>query len=364
MRALDAQALNDIARGGAVLGTGGGGDPYLGTLAALEALREFGSPRLIGVDELDDDDLVVCCVMAGAPMPMLEKLSSGPELIRSFDALRRVLDRPIAALMPIESGGMNGILSFSLAARARLPVVDADGMGRAFPEMDLTTFTLHGIGATPAAMADEHGNTVVVDTVDSRWTERLLRQVVMQFGAVAPLSGWPVTAAQIRAAGVLGVVSLSERIGRALRLAAERKDDPIATLLDVTGGYELHRGKIVDVTRRNEGGWTRGEAIVEAFDGGPPARVTVSFQNENLVVRRADGTMLATVPDLITLIDSDTGHAITTDRLRYGYRVVVLGIPCDAQWRTPAGIELAGPRRFGYEVDYVPVEGLVAGSAS
>ena len=45
MRELNAQQVRDIARGAAVLGTGGGGDPYLGTLSALQALEEFGSPR-------------------------------------------------------------------------------------------------------------------------------------------------------------------------------------------------------------------------------------------------------------------------------------------------------------------------------
>jgi len=34
----------------------------------------------------------------------------------------------------------------------------------------------------------------------------------------------------------------------------------------------------------------------------------------------------------------------------------VIATPCDRRWRTAAGLELAGPRYFGYEIDYVPVE--------
>jgi len=89
--------------------------------------------------------------------------------------------------------------------------------------------------------------------------------------------------------------------------------------------------------------------------------MVVQFQNENLVAIR-DGTIVASVPDLITMLDAELGDAITTEHLRYGYRVVVIGIRCDPKWRTPAGIALAGPRHFGYEVDYVPIERRLGGS--
>jgi DUF917 family protein len=358
VRELDEQAVQDISRGGAVLATGGGGDPYLGTLAALKALEEFGRPRVITVDELSDDDLVVGSAIVGAPVPVIEKLSFGREMVAAYQALRRELDRPITALMPAEAGGINGVTSIALAARLGLPIVDADGMGRAYPELDMTTFTLHGIGPTPAAMADENGNTVVVNAIDGRWSEKLLRPISTVFGAMAPLVGWPLTGAQIRTAAVHGVLSHSQAIGRALREAAEAKVDPIEQLLAASGGIELFCGKIVALERRTERGWTFGEAVVEGFGVRAGASVRVAFQNENLVVSRDDGTVLATVPALVTLIDAETGHAITTDRLRYGFRVIVLGIPCDAQWRTDAGVALGGPRRFGYDLDYVPIEEL------
>jgi DUF917 family protein len=88
----------------------------------------------------------------------------------------------------------------------------------------------------------------------------------------------------------------------------------------------------------------------------------IDFQNEFLIAREGD-TALATTPDLITILDSETGHAITTESLRYGFRVAVLGMPCDSRWRTPGGIELAGPRYFGYDIDFVPIEERVGAFA-
>jgi hypothetical protein len=58
------------------------------------------------------------------------------------------------------------------------------------------------------------------------------------------------------------------------------------------------------------------------------------------------------------VIDTESGYAIQTERVRYGQRVSVIAFPCDPIWRTPAGLELADPRAFGYDLDYVPVEQL------
>jgi DUF917 family protein len=71
-----------------------------------------------------------------------------------------------------------------------------------------------------------------------------------------------------------------------------------------------------------------------------------------------DGQVLASVPDLISVLDSQTATAISTELLRYGQRVTVLAWPCDPLWRTPRGLEIAGPRAFGYDLDYVPTEEL------
>lgn len=130
-------------------------------------------------------------------------------------------------------------------------------------------------------------------------------------------------------------------------------------MLDVTKGFELFRGKIVDFQRRTQKGWSVGEAQLEGMDQFLGQRIVVRFQNENLVAL-LDDRLVASVPDLITVIDSQTGQAITTERLHYGFRVIILGIPCDAKWRTLAGVALGGPRHFGYDIEYRTIESLNA----
>ena len=74
MRQITADDLDDIARGAAVLGTGGGGDPYIGKLMAQGTLRRRGDVNLLDPMELADDDLVIPTAMMGAPTVMVEKM--------------------------------------------------------------------------------------------------------------------------------------------------------------------------------------------------------------------------------------------------------------------------------------------------
>jgi uncharacterized protein len=357
MRRLSEQELRDVARGAAVLGTGGGGDPYLGTLAALRAFEQFGSPKVVEISELPDESLVASPVMVGAPVPLIEKFALGDELDRAYQALDGFLEGRLEGLLPFEIGGVNTIVALALGMRLGLPVVDADIMGRAYPELNLVTLTLYGVKATPFALADEHGNRVVMNTVDNDWTERLGRAIAIEFGAICPGMGYAVTARQAREGAILGTLSRAQAIGAAIRRAESEKRDAIADILEVTGGIVLFRGKIVDVSRRTARGWSLGEAVLEGDEGFGGHSMTIHFQNENLVAM-VDGELAATVPDLITILDSDTGQAITTERLRYGNRTVVLGLPCDGKWRTAAGVALGGPRHFGYDFEYVPIEQL------
>ncbi len=188
MRTLDAEQVKDIARGAGILGTGGGGDPYLGTLAALRVLEEYGPPTVLTADELDDDALIAMPVMVGAPVPLIEKLSFGAELDTVYHALDSYLDGRLVALMSPEMGGVNSVVPILLGARLGIPVVDADSMGRAYPEIDLTTLTLYGIDASPFALADEHGNSIVIKGVTNRWVERIARAAVGSSGRSA--RGW------------------------------------------------------------------------------------------------------------------------------------------------------------------------------
>ena len=113
------------------------------------------------------------------------------------------------------------------------------------------------------------------------------------------------------------------------------------------------------VERNTDGMFVRGRAVVAGLDDDKGRELVIEFQNENIIAR-ADGKALCTSPDLIMSLDMESGTPVTTEGLKYGARIVVVGMPCDDQWRTPEGLAVVGPRAFGYDLDYVPVEELAA----
>ena len=351
-RLLDPESLRALARGCAVLGAGGGGDPYLGLLQALQATEDYGPVPLVDIDELPDDALVMPCGGIGAPTVSIEKIENGDEGGRLREHLEFVTGGRVAALMAAEIGGSNGLLPVAWAARMGLPLVDADGMGRAFPEVPQVTMYLAGIPPSPAVMTDERGNLVVFQAISGHWMERLERAAAVEFGGAASSTEFSLTAAQARTATVRNSVSLAIRIGEAV---AHAEGSPVAALIAEIGAFRLLSGKVSDVERHTTSGFVRGSVVVEGLGDDAGRLLRLELQNENLVALER-GRVLASVPDLISVLDSETADAIVTERIAYGQRVTVVAFPCDPVWRTGQGIEVAGPRAFGYEFDYVPVE--------
>ena len=353
-RLLDPDSLRAMACGCAVLGAGGGGDTYLALLQALQATEDFGPVPLVDLDELPDDALVMPCGGIGAPTVSIEKFENGDEGERLREHLQYLTGRRVAALMAGEIGGGNGVLPVAWAARMRLPLVDADGMGRAFPEVPQVTMQLAGISPSPAVMTDERGNLIVFRTISGHWMERLERAAAVEFGGAASSTEFSLTAAQARGATVRNSVSLAIRIGEAV---ANAQGGPVTALIAEIGAFRLVSGKVSDVERRTISGWVRGSIVVEGLGEDSGRLIRLELQNENLVALER-GEVLASVPDLITVLDAETADAIATERLRYGQRVTVIAFACDPVWRTERGITLTGPRAFGYDFDYQPVEEL------
>lgn len=348
---LDLGNLDDHARGCAILGTGGGGDTYASVLAARAALEAHGAVDVLDLEAMADDALILPVSGWGAPTVGIEKLASGDEGAALVRMAERWFGRSVDALMIGEIGGGNGVDPVAWAAALGLPLVDADGMGRAFPEGDMATMHVAGVDASPAFFADERGNAVTVTPLDAVWLERIARALVVAFGGSVAGADHPMDAATARRATVLGTVTLAGEIGAAL--AADRVDG----VLRATGGRRLVAGTVVDVDRRTTGGFARGTVTLDGTGEDAGRRVAVHVQNENLLATEAD-TPLAMVPDLITICDEVSGEAIPTERLRYGQRVAVIGIPCAPVWRTDAGLHVAGPQRFGFSHRYRPLEEL------
>ncbi|WP_027834169.1 DUF917 domain-containing protein [Maritalea myrionectae] len=358
LKKIDLEDMKNIALGGAFLGTGGGGDPYIGRLMAEQAIRANGPVDVVDVDSLADDALVIPVAMMGAPTVMLEKLPRGDEANNALKSLEDYLGKKADAIFCIEAGGLNSTIPIAVAAGVGLPIVDGDGMGRAFPELQMVSMTMHDITACPMVMADEKGNSLVLNTVDNLSTEKFARVITIEMGGAGLIALYPMTGAQAKKAILRGSMSLINSIGRIIHEEQAANRNPVHKLSKDLNGVSLFEGRVMDVDRRTEGGFARGSCTIEGLGSYDGESISLEFQNEFLLAKTADGKPKAITPDLICLLDLETGQPITTEQIRYGFRVIVFGLPCDPQWRTDHGIELAGPRYFGYDLDYQKLEAL------
>lgn len=346
-----------IAIGAAVLGTGGGGDPFVGALQAKRAIREFGEIEVLSVENLPDGGLVAPVGMIGAPSVAVEKIQAAGELSVALNLVEETFGEPITAIMPTEIGGGNSLVPIAAAAERGLPLVDGDAMGRAFPEAPMVTFHVAGYSPGIGVLVDPQGNSVVMRPKDGRWAERIARAVSVEMGGNATMIDYVFPGSVVRECAIPGTLSTARRIGEILLGEDTRDDERIDVLLCEMNGFRLFNGKVSSIERSIQGGFTRGRAELTGLDEDRGATFELQFQNEMLLATR-DGELAAVTPDLIAVLDLATGRPITTESLRYGTRVVVVAFSCHAHWRTPAGLETVGPQYFKYDVEYVAVEDL------
>lgn len=348
---VDKKSLNAIALGGAVLGSGGGGDPYVGRLMTQQSIEKSGGVKVIDIESLPDDALILPIAMMGAPTVMVEKFPSGNEFAQLIPMIEKMLTKPVSAILCAEAGGLNSTIPFVAASKLGLPIIDGDAMGRAFPELQMVTFTLGGISATPMAMVDEKGNGCTFDTISNVWTEKLARAITIQMGGSAMCSLYPVTAKQCKDYLIRGSLSLIHHIGNIIE---KHSFNAYQLLVKELNGKHLFQGRVRDVERRSEGGWNRGIVKIEGTGEFVNRDAKIDFQNEFLVAMEGD-TVLATTPDLICVFDSNTGAPVTAETIKYGLAVNVLGLPCDPIWQSQEALDMIGPRYFKYDIDYKPL---------
>jgi DUF917 family protein len=170
------------------------------------------------------------------------------------------------------------------------------------------------------------------------------------------------TAEEARRAVVPGTISFALEVGRMLTANfgnSAHVEKPLRELFD-RSDYgilkHLYTGKIVDINRKVVGGFDVGEATIESLGNDMPP-LTLAIKNEFLVATVGD-KVVASVPDLITIVDHETSSPINSERIHYGQRVTVFGIGCPPHYRTERALKVVAPRAFGFDFDYRPIESL------
>lgn len=304
-------------------------------------------PELKAVEEFDDDALIVSVGFVNNGLPVSDLRPVGDEFRTSLRLVEEALGRRVDGLMPLAAGNVNAIVPLLTGLQLDLPIVDADPMGRIFPLVDQTVFTLAGLPVGPAAATGATGESVLVNVTEPARAERLLRALAGELGGWAATATYPMSAATLARTGVLGSISRMMHIGRILdsSITTEQKHDALRRLVGV---QQIIRARVSDLM------WSAPSIVPGQIDH--PSSVVfieetqgkivqVELQNELLMVM-VDGAVRAVVPDMITMIRPEDGSVATLEDLWCGNTIDIVVMPAAKQWYSPEGIRLAGPSAF------------------
>ena len=337
-RLLGKAEIEDIVWGSTLLGAGGGGSPHDGLNLAKEMESEI---TLLDPADLPESANAVTVAGIGAPKAIAER-GFGPEAISAWEAMKNVTaigGVKIDYLMPGEIGGLNTITPLYVASKTNVPVVDADGDGRAVPELATTLYSLYQIPTSPLVVTNKAGDIIVAylgNPLDTATAETIARTAAVSFGMLAAFSTWIVSIATIKECLVPNSVSKAEKIGKAIREAKASGKDAAKEVVTVTGGKELFRGKIGRIEMRTAEGFDFGKTTVEGIAGYKGKTFVIDSKNENMIAWQ-DEKPVAMVPDLITMMTTD-GQPLTNADTKEGMEIAIIGIHAPEPWmRTPDG---------------------------
>ncbi|MGB9790435.1 MAG: DUF917 domain-containing protein [Thermotoga caldifontis] len=350
--------LNDVETilfGCAILGTGGGGDLQRG----LETVRSAVRDRIIlmSVDELSDDDLVACPYFVGSVSPRDVNETQrrvGSPVLESFKLLERYMEKKFSAVFPTELGGGNTAAAFEVAARLNVPVLDADPVGRAVPEVQHTSFYLLEIPMTPFTICNYLGDKVIVDEVCcDEQAEEITRAIAVVSGGKVGVTSHPLKGSVVRKSIVKGTVSLAWQVGRARQEALQKGEDPVKAIAGVLDAKILFEGVAdSDAVWEDKAGFTYGDMFFTGVGNFAGRKFRIWFKNENLIAW-LDGQVCLTCPDLIIVLRAEDGSPVLNPHLKKKEHVFVLGVAASELWRSQRAIEVFGPRHFGFDFDAV-----------
>jgi DUF917 family protein len=286
-------------------------------------------------------------------------------MVEAVRELARYTGLDISAIVPFELGATNTTAPFDAATRLGLAFVDADYAGRAIPELSQTTAAIAGHQMVPAAICDGWGNRLImVDTPGVQLAERLGKMVSQVTKRPDPYvlcahAGFLTRGAEMKRAAVPGTLTRSLRVGMAIREERDRGGDPVRAAASALDGWLLFTGLVTRKEWESRDGYMFGMSHIEGTGAYAGRAMRVWFKNENLVTW-LDDVPLVTGPDLVMILDKESGEPYTNNRLAEGHHVAVMGSVAPEQYRTEAGLRMLGPAHFGFDLPYRPIESVMA----
>jgi DUF917 family protein len=368
---LKREDIGPLLEGLAIFGTGGGGSPAWGK-AILE--NEFAcgrTPRLVDLQTIADSGTVVSGGIMGS-VKVLEQMGTEKimrhweerfELLEVTRVMEQLLGKPIEYVVPFEVGGLNTPVILSLGARMGVPVIDGDALGRSAPETQMTSFIGHDVSLTPMPLVDMQGNVVVVQSAtDPTFPDQVGRFVISRGGGLGANNHYPMSGKTAKRVIIPNTISASLHLGKTLTEARQAGTDSVAAVAREVGGQLLFQGEITTMQEAEALGFYFTTVGLQGQGRFAQHKAELTIKNETMYLA-IDGAPRAYFPDLVLMLDPQTGRGLMSVELSIGRAVSLVVTACHSRLREAV---LSGkaeaafsPARYGRPNDhYRPLEEL------
>jgi hypothetical protein len=363
------EEISDFVRGVTFLGTGGGGRASDGFEHLKACLNEGIDPEWMDVERVPDDAWC-CCVFGMASIAPAEEKSGTPygikgkvveqPMIKAIRKLEEFAGVKIEVIVPFELGGANTPKAMAAGLRIGAIVPDGDFCGRAAPELSQTTVAINGISATPISVCDDWGNEIIVKEAASLECAEAIGKFISIVSKAPDKKGtcahaaYLMTGKDLKKYIVRGTLTKSYEVGKAIRKARETDEDIIASIEKTANAKCIFKGTVKKVDWVDQEGYMIGTTYISGKDEYAGKEMSIWFKNENHLAK-IDGEIQVTSPDLIEVVDANNGEPITNTLMKAGFEAAVFTMP-NKWFRTEAGIANFGPKHFGIDAEYIPVE--------
>jgi DUF917 family protein len=373
----DMQDAEALILGCLILGTGGGGRAERGLQLIREALKEGLTLSWVDAEEISDEALTVQPYSMGSVAPItqaaldeikrtnLVETHALNSMVEAVKELGTYLGKPVGCIVPSEPGASNMPEPLVVGARLGIPVVDGDYAGRCIPEEMQTTPFLTGKRSDPFTSVDPWGDVVICErTQNSHMLERIGKMLAVAAYGHTSMASTALSGREMKAIVVRGTITRAMEIGQAISQARRNKQNPMeAAILSLNKtqevvAWQLFGGQVERKDWEDRDGYMYGNILVKGTGRYTGHELKVWFKNENHI-SWLDGKPFVCSPDLLTLVYED-GEGCSNSTVKEGDKVTAIGIKGVEDFRTEFGLNHAsGPRYFGFDIDYVPIEEMV-----
>ncbi len=364
------QEVEDFVRGCTFFGTGGGGDYSTGVELLMNQIEKGLEVGWIDSKDIKDDEYSICPFLMGSIAPHTEetlkemkffglteqKYDFKDVLALSVKALENYTDKKVKALVPIELGGANAAACISAAAENGIVVLDGDYTGRAIPEIQQTTPYIHEKSLLPIVSYDCWGNKCIIDeAVNWRMAERIGKLISASGYGACGQAGFLMNGKDTKEVIIHGTMTQCYELGKMIREEREANRDPIKAVVNKLGGWVLCEGIVTKKEWEDRVGYYWGYHTFTGENEFEGIELKVWFKNENHISWK-NGEIYVTSPDMIIVVDTETCEPYTNNKIEEGQKITVIALKSPDIFRTRRGIDILGPRSFGFDIEYMPVE--------